>query len=58
MVLSKEKGALHKEKWPTGDWCHIKAASEEIWDYKMQPGNQMLFHIILVVPLGADDEFI
>lgn len=24
----------------------------------MQQGNQMEFHIILVVPLGADDEFI
>lgn len=44
-----------EEEWSTGDKYYIKASSEEIWDSKRQPGNQMVFCVILVVPLDADE---
>lgn len=30
-------------------------ASEEIWDCKSQPGNQMVFCVMLMVPLDAGE---
>jgi len=45
---------LRKEKGSTRERYCIKTASEEIWDCGSQPGNSMVFHVMLMIPLDAD----
>lgn len=58
VLFSKKKeglGALHRGKMIHWKQVSYKSCIGGIWDYKRQPGNQMAFHVILVVPLDADE---
>lgn len=58
VLYSKEEEwlcILHKEKRSTKEQYSVKTASEEVWVCNSQPGNQVVFHIMLMVPLDANE---